>query len=909
MNGHVDIYSSTLPVDFVKNLAGWNMKMFSKMDTNEIYKAIIDTSFDVIKKVKVGLLFILSQDNGKLELVSKKGIKANDVKMKAVETGRGIIAELIKTGTKQYQTGAIPLSEFISKDALLKKRIHTSIYVPLKAVGKVFGVLNLYLNKPNQFTPAEEVMLDILGGHAAVAIQNVKLFKGVQHSYDDLDFVNKILKDITSTLDLNKVLKNILRASQQIADAETSFLWYKDITTKKWKRTFPENFKKEGCGFPEIENGEGIIGRVLTTGKNYLCNDVTIDPYYFNTWKGIKSELAIPLIIDGDVKGILDVESSKYNAFIERHVQLLTMLADQAAIALRNAQLYEIAERSTRQFITLTEIAEALSHQKSLKDILDIIARESLNLVGIGKKVCFVMLIDKEKNMLETKAAYGELVSKDYFDFHIPLSQRSIVTWVVRNRKPRIVADVSKDDDYYKITDETRSEICIPLFFRDEVIGVIDIESSDLNAFDYQDAELLRTLADNTAIGTKIAELCDIRLKQLEALYKTGTKITSSLNLDEVLNTIAREALNAIGPQRRILFVQLLDESDQSLEIKVAKGVEMKRQFVGTRHSITDGISGWVVKNRTHYLCTNIKNDPHYYPWDPNVKSELCVPIFLGERVIGLINVESLDANDFGQYEVQWLQQLANQAGIAIENARLNEELAETQFQLTEALGVTVVSEALAGLTHDIRTASSLISGEAQWIEYLHEKENLQFNDVTDAMKKIESHVARIEAMTNDLMEKAQQLPPEFSTTNLSDLTRSSVYLTSGYARRQNVEIDVNYSSLQFIANVDIRRIKRVFLNLIKNAIEAMPNGGKLCIWAKQFEKHFDIFFSDEGEGIGSEDLKKIWTPFFSLKRGGSGLGLPNCKRIIETDHNGKINIKSSKGRGTAIRIRLPYKQ
>ena len=287
----------------------------------------------------------------------------------------------------------------------------------------------------------------------------------------------------------------------------------------------------------------------------------------------------------------------------------------------------------------------------------------------------------------------------------------------------------------------------------------------------------------------------------------------------------------------------------------------------------------------------------------------MIVPIFFNQAVIGLINVESFKENDFGQHEVYLLQQLANQAGIAIENARLNEKLADAQFQLTEAIGITMVSDALAGLTHDIRTASSLISGEAQWIEYLHESNQLQTDQIIESMKKIESHVARIETMTSDLMERGRSLPPKFEKANLADFTRTSVRLTSGYAQRQNVEITVKYPSLDFVAQVDPHRLHRVFINLIKNAIEAMPTGGKVAIRAKKSTDYFDIHFADSGKGIEIEDQKKIWNPFFSLKQRGLGLGLTNCKRIIEIEHNGKITIRSVKNKGTNVQLRLPYYQ
>jgi len=902
---------AALPIEFIKILVDNNRKIFSHLNAEDVYINILKGRFSLDRQPRVGLLFLLDSEKRTLKLVAHQGINEADLRQKSIDLRQSAIGKVAANGHKHISYDSDSWNEIFSNNFSSISQLETSIILPLQIIGGVIGVLNFYLEGTNPVASYEEVMLDILAGHAAVAIQNANLYNRLKVDHDDLDSIAQIAKDLTSSLNLKQVLHNILKAAQQISNTNTTFLWYQDLTTKKWKRAFPESLKLQDVPLPKIEEGEGIIGHVFKTGRPYLCNDVTKDPYYFNIWNETRSEITVPVIIDNSVKGVLDIENPRYDAYTERDLRVLMMLAGEAAIALRNAQLFEIAERKTRQFITLKQVSEALSQQKSLDAILSIIAQESLNIVGQGNKSCFVMLVDKEKNMLETKAVSGDIKEKSYLDFVVDLNQdKGIVVWVAKNGKPRIANNVTHDPEYLNIFPDTKSEICIPLLFRNEVIGVIDIESSKIDAFGDHDVEILLALADNTAIATKIGELCDIRLRQLQVLYETGKKVTSSLDLDEVLNLLANEALSAIGAKDRILYVQLINQEKGITEIKAVAGERASPQnYINRKSSITEGLSGHVIRTRKHYLCTNVELNEHYLEINPAIKSELIVPIFFNQAVIGLINVESFKKNDFGQYEVHLLQQLANQAGIAIENARLNEKLADAQFQLTEAIGITMISDALAGLTHDIRTASALISGEAQWIEYLHESSQLQTSQVIESMKKIESHVDRIETMTSDLMERGRSLPPKFVKANLADITRTAVRLTSGYAQRQNVEITAKYHSLDFAAQVDPHRLYRVFINLIKNAIEAIPNGGTISIRAKKFTDYFDIHFADSGKGIEIENQKKIWKPFFSLKQRGFGLGLTNCKRIIEVEHNGKITIRSVKNRGTNVKLRLPYDQ
>ncbi len=902
--------STTLFIDLIEGLAEFNKKMFSNLITNEVYVRILDTSFCMVNQTEICLLFIFDRKNNELKLVEKRGTDDQDVKKKTIRLGEGIVGKAILDGIKRINYDSDSRFKIISKKIISRKKIKTSVCLPLKVFGKVIGILILYLNRSDRFLPIEEVMLDILAGNAAIAIQNANLYKRLRYESDEMEFVVQIARDITSSLDFNRVLKNILRVTQKIANTNITFLWYKYLTTKKWRRMFPENFPESGLQLPEIENGQGIIGHVLKTGKPYLCNDVTKDPYYFDTWHETKSEIAIPLIIDNEVNGILDVESTRNNAFTKHHLRLLSILAGEAAIALRNAQLFEIAEQKTQQFITLRQIEEALSQQKSLKEILSIIAQESLNIVGHGKKICFVMLIDKEKSMLETKAISGGTFENDYLDFVVNLNQRSIVSWVARNGKPRIVPDVTNDPEYLKLFPSTKSEICVPLLFRNEVIGVIDIESSELNAFKDQDVEFLLALADNTAIATKIGELCDIRLRQLEVLYKTGTRITSSLNLGEVLNLIAKEALTAIGSKDRILYVQLIDTDKEVIEVKVAYGENfLFKDYLGIKISLNEGISGQVIQSKKYYLCNNVKENSHYLEINPDVKSELTVPIIFNDEVIGLINAESFKENDFGQYEVHLLQQLANQAGVAIENARLNEGLTNTLFQLNQAFELSLIGETLAGLNHDIRTCISLISGEAQWIEQLYEENQLTIDEAVNAMKNIERYVERMQRLTDDLSRKSQQSPIKFQKSNIADIIKESVYLMHSKASHYHITMNIDYPSLQFLAEVDNRRLKRVFTNVIMNAIDAMPEGGSLKIAANKNEDYCEIKFRDTGKGIAESEMNKVWDRFFTTKQEGSGLGLAICKRIVESDHNGQIRIESKINKGTTVKIKLPITQ
>lgn len=900
---------TSIPVESLKNILTCNRRMFSKYDLPEVYRAILSCCSGVMKNVKVGLLIRIDYESREITVIEASGIPKKSLKNTVLMIDECFTGKMIHFGNKQISKDVTEIYDFIGAKYVFENKIKILIALPLLITGKITYILNIYISESNTITTAENAFLDLFAGHAAAAIQHALFVQSKKHTLDDIGSILNIAKGITSSLELEQVIENILKAAQKIGDTPIASLWYRDIVTKSWQHKIPAELKSHKPNLPNIEEGEGIIGEVLRTGQPYHCPDTSQDPRFYPTWQDGGSEIVFPLIFENEVKGILNIESNQLNGFSAQRQKLLSMLAEEAVIALKNAQLYIIAERKTRQFNLLKGISEALSQWKSLPEILALIARESLDIVGHGERVAHVFLEDEEKNMLEIRAAVGELFDEKHLRHHLLLSEKSVVTWVVQHGQPRLIPDVSKSPDYLRIIPTVKSEVCVPLIFQNKVIGVINVESSQLNGFDERDKELLITIADNAAIATKIAELYDIRLKHLEALTTSANRINSSINLQELLITIANEALNAIGPDKRTLYVQLLDEKTQILEIKIAAGVYSSRNYMGIKLSIDEGISGWVLRKQRPYLCSNVKNNSFYYEVNPSVKSELCVPIQFGGRITGLLNIESLVENDFGQHDLQLLEGLANQAGVALENARLSAGLANTQYKLTQAQDLAVVGETLAGLTHDIRTCFSLISGDAQWIELQVKKNTISIKEIIEAMQNIQSHVSKVEKLTEDLNRKSQQLPPEFEQVWLGDVLKDVVYLMTNEAARSKVHIKIDDRTLRFAADLDIIKIHRVFMNITSNALDAMPDGGQLTISGKKSPEQFEISFSDTGRGIPKNNLPKVLNRFYTTKDDGFGLGLTICRRIVEDDHNGEINIISEENKGTTVNIRLPLRK
>ncbi|MFQ5631202.1 MAG: GAF domain-containing protein, partial [bacterium] len=645
-------------------------------------------------------------------------------------------------------------------------------------------------------------------------------------------------------------------------------------------------------------------------GKIYMTPDLENDDCYLSIWESLHADQAFRITVDGEMMGCLVVDADHASTLSNVQKKLVAMLASLAGIALKKDRLFGLAEKITQQVITLNTIGEVVGNTKSVDELLHLIAKECLCVVERPNKAAKILLWDRERDKLIVRAARGEEFGKMEMGASLSVQERSLITWVLRNRQPRYAANVLDDPEYRPQNASVRSEIAVPLRFQDEILGVVDVQSTQLDDFNLQDQQSLSAVANSAAIAIKIVELTGTRLRELKALYRIGTKISSTLNANEVMQTVCHEGLKAIGSENRAMTVHVLHPENRQWITSLT--LEASLNFKGPERNRCreDDTLQWIAGKKDHVLIPDVKAQPSYKPVAREIKSAMLVPIRFDDRLIGLIQVESRREDDFGEGELKLMSGLANQAGAALENARLSQDLTKTQMHLSRALETAAIEEALAGLTHDIKNISSLIAGETQWLKRCQRQNQLELNkEVNSAIQNIHSYVKRVEEITNNLKRPVDKPLLEFKTVNLGTLIDEAFELIASRAVRNHVEVVKDDSTSKIRLRVDAGRMIRAFFNIMSNAIDAMQDGGSLTIMARQNRNSVEIDFADTGPGIPAEILNKVMSPLFSTKSEGYGLGLALSKRIVETDHQGKLTLKSKEGQGTTVCIKLPAKE
>jgi GAF domain-containing protein len=295
---------------------------------------------------------------------------------------------------------------------------------------------------------------------------------------------------------------------------------------------------------------KSIVGYVTGRGETLVVNDTVKDAtYYANpALPDTRAEGAIPLKVGERIVGALDVQSIYPYAFTEENLRTLEILADQLAVAVVNTELFAETQEHLSQHRLLHHITTSAASGTTLEEALET-AVKGLQVTLGGDRVS-IMLVDRERKNLELRASIG--YSEEVANARVPIGQ-GITGWVASHRRPLRVNDVSTDARYIQMSSNTRSELALPLLYRNELLGVLNVESEQVSAYTENDEEMLGTLAGSLAAIIANARLLEQIRQQAErerTLYEVTGKIRRSTDIQTILATTASELTKAVGARR-----------------------------------------------------------------------------------------------------------------------------------------------------------------------------------------------------------------------------------------------------------------------------------------------------------------------------------------------------------------------
>ncbi len=318
-----------------------------------------------------------------------------------------------------------------------------------------------------------------------------------------LTLLMEVSEQITSTLDLEVLMVRIAELVKRVIDYKVFAILLLNEKTQELRIRSSVGHPEEQVRELRIKVGEGIVGRAVLERKSVLVNDVQREPSYIESMPMIKSELAVPLILKKRVIGVIDLEAETSDFFTDQHVNLLELLAGRMAMAIENARLYRRSLRQSRMLHLLNEISRELSSVLVLNELLRKVGTLTKRLVDYHR--FSIMLADEQARAFNSVLSLRQdesLPDKTTVRFG-----EGIVGAAASSLQPVVVPDVSLDPRYIRINPETKSEMTVPLIYRGRVIGVVDLESSNLNYFTDDHVRIFSTLAPQIAIAIENARL------------------------------------------------------------------------------------------------------------------------------------------------------------------------------------------------------------------------------------------------------------------------------------------------------------------------------------------------------------------------------------------------------------------
>ncbi len=892
----VDELTALHEISVAAMYAAYDLAQAAKRMVNALQRSL---SFEYVS------LLLVNEADRVIELYATAGLADEQSPIIRIPLGQGLVGSVVNSG-RPLRVGKVELEPRYLPGI---PGVHSELAVPLKVGEQVIGVIDVQSLLPNAFTADDERVLMTAAGQLAITIENVRLYAETRRQLDELSTLHLVSLAAISTLDLPQAIKRIVDTLQRSLRFEYVGLFLVDEMDRTAKLYATSTQAGERGRNVLIPYEQGIVGNAVASGQPLRVGNVQQEPRHLPGISGVCSEMAVPLKVGGRVVGAIDVQSPRQNAFTADDERMLVTVAGHLASIIQNARLYAETRRQLDELTILSEVALAGASTLDLEQVLDRmlqVIRRTLQFESFE-----FILLDPATRILHTQVGYGTLMRARDYDVRVG---QGVVGWVAEQGQPLLVQDVKQEPRYFEADLHTQSELAVPLKVGDQVIGVMNVESPYLNRFTEDDQRLLTVLAGQMSVIIQDARLhaeTQRRLVHVTALYTFAQQLSTSLDINAVLDSIVislKQILNC-----RAANIWLINHETQLLEIRAAAGLQSKWKREA-RLKIGVGIAGKVAATaQSIYVPDTHQMDFLFF--DHAVRSLLCVPLMVHERVVGVLAVDSDRPQAFTSDDELLLTIVAAQASVAIENAQLFEAATERASELEQAYrdlqeADRLKDELVQNMSHELKTPLTFVKG---YIELLLEGElgvlsEEQRNSLGIVLEKTDTITRLVEDIL--LLQQIERGSLQMTRFDLAELAQRSVddfELSSDHS----VAVTLDGQAAQPVVTADADRISQVFNNLIGNAVKFSPNGGAIVIQFQDKGSMIQTVVRDTGIGIPENLLARVFERFYQVdgsstrQYGGTGLGLAIVKRIIEA-HSGQVWVESQLGQGSSFYFTLP---
>jgi len=803
------------------------------------------------------------------------------------------------------------------------------IFAPMVWEGKGIGVIFVGRDYVGAFSDKDIALLKTFADQAVIAIQNARLFNETKEALEQQTAVAEILRVISgSPTDVRPVLDAIAQRAARLCDAsDASMYLIEDNTLRHLASQGPAADPVTLVETLPIDRNS-ISGRAILERKTIEVDDMLAEgaeyPLSLEIAQrfGHRTVVVLPLFREGKPFGTILLRRKEVRPFSEREVALLQTFGDQAAIALENVRLFNETKEALDQQRASGEVLTAISSSiADTKPVFDAITQSCQRLFA-GHLVGLSVV--RDDGMLDIGAYKGpgaELWKKYY---PRPLARDTVTGTAILDRKVVAYADVDTEETPAVAHELSRpsgfqSLAAAPMIFEGRGIGALWVARSFKGSFNDKQLALLKTFADQAVIAIQNARLFNETKEALEQQRASGevlAAISSSIaDTTPVFERIVASCERLFAG--KVISINLLGD-DGRVHMAAYHGPD-KEKLSQAVYGVDERDTGTsrAIARRTVLHYPDIANDTDVPPGIAlgsaavGVKAAIVAPMIWESHGIGAIFVGRDYVGPFSDKEIALLKTFADQAVIAIQNARLFHEIQDKSRQLEVANKHK--SEFLANMSHELRTPLNAIIG---FSEVLLERLFGELNEKQDDyLKDIHSSGRHLLTLINDILDlskiEAGRMELEVSSFDLASALSNAMTLVRERAQRHGIALEQQVDPQLGEITADERKFKQILVNLLSNAVKFTPDGGRIDVNARREDDNVVIAVHDTGIGIAAQDQAAVFEEFrqvgrdYTNKQEGTGLGLTLTKKFVEL-HGGRIWLDSEPGKGSTFTFTIP---
>ena len=821
----------------------------------------------------------------------------------------------------------------------------STVDVPMLKDGMLVGAISIYRQEVRPFTDKQIALLQNFANQAVIAIENTRLLNELRQRTADLTqsleqqtATSEVLGVISSSPgELEPVFQAMLENAVRICEAKFGHIyrWNGDVLSLAATHNTPPAYEALRRA-PHRPSSRSAVGRVVTTKAIVHVVDMTVEEAYKERDPGIveavelagmRTYLGVPMLKENELIGVLALYRQEVRPFTDKQIALMQNFAAQAVIAIENTRLLNELRQSLEQQTATAEVLGVISSSPGeLEPVFQAMLENATRLCE-AKFGALLLHEDgsfRQVAMHNAPAAYAELRQRQPVARPSPLTPQGRVAATKQVLHiPDFMEDVAyKQRDpltvWFVEATGARTLVVVPMLKEDELVGVIAIFRQEVRPFTDKQIALVTSFAAQAVIAIENTRLLNELRQSLQQQTATADVLKiisrSTFDLQTVLQTLVESAARLCEAD----IAAINRQQGANYQVVATYGgppdhrelILRRIPFAAARGSVL----GRTVLERKPVQVADVLSDPDYLLQEVQkrvgFRTVLGVPMLREGNPVGAVVLMRLTVRPFTDEQIELAQTFADQAGIAIENVRLFDEIQDKSRQLEEASQHK--SQFLANMSHELRTPLNAILGYSELMAdgaYGEPSEKM-----LGILKRLEANGKHLLGLINDVLDlskiEAGQLVLELSDYSIQDIAQTVRSTLEPLAADKKLAFKLELAPELPAGHGDGRRLTQVLINLVGNAIK-FTDAGEVAIKAEANNGSFHVSVRDTGPGISSADQGRLFQEFqqadnaITKKKGGTGLGLAISKRIIEM-HGGRIWVKSQPVQGSTFAFTLP---